>query len=89
MAARGWRFNGQQRPNAIHMCVTGPQTQAGLVAAFAEDLHAAVDYARHPPQPQPKSGGRYGGGTGTELGQADIARRFLTGAMDAFTDYPL
>ncbi len=89
MASRGWRFNGQQRPNAIHMCVTGPQTQPGVVAAFAEDLAAAVDYARHPPQAQPKSGGRYGGGMGGDLSQAEAARRFLTGAMDAFTDYPL
>ena len=71
------------------MCVTGPQTQPGVVAGFAEDLAAAVDYARHPPQAQPKSGGRYGGGMGGDLSQAEAARRFLTGAMDAFTDYPL
>ncbi len=31
MAPRGWRFNGQQYPNAIHMAVTGPQTQPGVV----------------------------------------------------------
>ena len=50
---------------------------------------AAVDYARHPPQTQPKSGGRYGGGAGSDSSQAEVAHRFLTGAMDAFTDYPL
>jgi glutamate/tyrosine decarboxylase-like PLP-dependent enzyme len=27
MKQRGWRFNGQQYPNAIHMAVTRPQTQ--------------------------------------------------------------
>ena len=27
MRERGWRFNGQQYPNAIHMAVTGPQTR--------------------------------------------------------------
>ena len=27
MRTRGWRFNGQQYPNAIHMAVTRPQTQ--------------------------------------------------------------
>jgi hypothetical protein len=26
MERRGWRFDGQQYPSAIHMCVTGPQT---------------------------------------------------------------
>ena len=31
MRTRGWRFNGQQYPNAIHMAVTRPQTQPGLV----------------------------------------------------------
>ncbi len=30
MRDRGWRFNGQQYPNALHMAVTRPQTQAGL-----------------------------------------------------------
>ena len=35
MRAEGWRFNGQQYPNAIHMAVTRPQTQPGVV----ETLH--------------------------------------------------
>ena len=30
MRTRGWRFNGQQYPNAIHMAVTRPQTQPGV-----------------------------------------------------------
>jgi glutamate/tyrosine decarboxylase-like PLP-dependent enzyme len=46
MSGRGWRFNGQQYPNAIHMAVTGPQTRAGVVEEFATDLAAAVDYAK-------------------------------------------
>ena len=29
MRTRGWRFNGQQYPNALHMAVTRPQTQPG------------------------------------------------------------
>ena len=29
MRYEGWRLNGQQYPNAIHMAVTRPQTQAG------------------------------------------------------------
>ena len=46
MRRRGWRFNGQQYPNALHMAVTRPQTQPGVVEAFAADLAEAVDYAR-------------------------------------------
>ena len=29
LGPQGWRFNGQQYPNAIHMAVTRPQTRAG------------------------------------------------------------
>jgi glutamate/tyrosine decarboxylase-like PLP-dependent enzyme len=46
MRANGWRFNGQQYPNAIHMAVTRPQTRPGVAAAFAADLAEAVGYAR-------------------------------------------
>lgn len=89
MKTRGWRFNGQQHPNAIHMCVTGPQTRPGIVEVFAKDLAEAVEYARNPPQPEPASGGVYGGG-GVELDltDPDIARMFFTFAMDTFTDCP-
>ena len=48
MKARGWRFNGQQYPNAIHMCVTRPQTQPGVVDTFTRDLDEAVRYALQP-----------------------------------------
>lgn len=46
MRTRGWRFNGQQYPNAIHMAVTRPQTQDGVADQFAGDLAMAVDYAK-------------------------------------------
>ncbi|MBW2507314.1 MAG: aspartate aminotransferase family protein, partial [Deltaproteobacteria bacterium] len=42
MKTRGWRFNGQQHPPAIHMCVTRPQTRDGIADAFAADLADAV-----------------------------------------------
>jgi glutamate/tyrosine decarboxylase-like PLP-dependent enzyme len=45
MRERGWRFNGQQYPNAIHMAVTRPQTQPGVTDEFATDLADAVTYA--------------------------------------------
>ena len=86
MKTRGWRFNGQQKPNAIHMCVTGPQTQAGVAEAFDRDLADAVEYARHPPLANPKSGGVYGGG-GVQLpDHPAVIEAFFTLAMDAFTD---
>lgn len=46
MSGRGWRFNGQQYPNAIHMAVTGPQTRPGVVEEFSTDLAEAVSYAK-------------------------------------------
>ena len=86
MKTRGWRFNGQQKPNAIHMCVTGPQTQGGVAEAFERDLADAVEYARHPPHANPKSGGVYGGG-GVQLpDHPAVIEAFFTLAMDAFTD---
>jgi glutamate/tyrosine decarboxylase-like PLP-dependent enzyme len=86
MRGRGWRFNGQQNPNSIHMCVTGPQTQAGVAEAFDRDLAAAVEYARNPPQPMPRSSGIYGG-SGINLGNdPKVVEWFFTQAMDAFTD---
>ena len=46
MRTRGWRFNGQQYPNALHMAVTRPQTQPQVVPEFTADLADAVDYAK-------------------------------------------
>ncbi|HSE54151.1 MAG TPA: aspartate aminotransferase family protein [Nocardioidaceae bacterium] len=46
MAPKGWRFNGQQYPNSMHMAVTRPQTRPGVVDQFAQDLAEAVDYAK-------------------------------------------
>ncbi|MHB8498090.1 MAG: pyridoxal phosphate-dependent decarboxylase family protein [Acidimicrobiales bacterium] len=46
MRDRGWRFNGQQYPNALHMAVTRPQTRPGVTDAFSTDLADAVAYAR-------------------------------------------
>jgi glutamate/tyrosine decarboxylase-like PLP-dependent enzyme len=62
MIGRGWRFNGALNPNALHMCVTGPQTQPGVVKTFRSDLADAVAYAHKPASPHARSGGVYGGG---------------------------
>ena len=57
MRERGWRFNGQQYPNALHMAVTRPQTQPGVAETFATDLAEAVDYARGARRRGPEVGG--------------------------------
>jgi glutamate/tyrosine decarboxylase-like PLP-dependent enzyme len=88
MKTRGYRFNGQQHPDAIHMCVTGPQTQAGVVEAFATDLAEAVAYAKQPDQEKPRSGGVYAGAGDLDLNDPEMARLFFTMAMDAFVDCP-
>ncbi len=61
MSQRGWRFNGQQYPNAVHMCVTRPQTQPGVVERFSADLHEAVQYANERKDEAPFSAAIYGG----------------------------
>lgn len=89
MSQRGWRFNGQQSPDAIHMCVTGPQTQPGVADNFKRDLTEAVAYAKNPPQERPNSGGIYGGGSsGLDVSDPQMTKMFLMGAMDAFVEYP-
>jgi hypothetical protein len=85
MKTRGWRFNGQQDPDAIHMCVTGPQTQPGVVEAFDSDLSEAVEYARQPPQPMPMSAGVYGGGGAGRTDPAALEAFFLQ-VMDTLAD---
>ena len=89
MVKRGWRFNGQQNPGAIHMCVTRPQTQEGVADRFATDLAEAVAYAKNPAKEVPDSGGIYGGGAaGLDMNDPTIIRMFLYGAMDAMSEYP-
>ena len=75
---RGWRMNGLQLPPALHFCVTLPNTQPGVVEQFAEDLRAAVEYAKDPPPEPPRSGALYAGGAGH--GQIEAT---LEGALDA------
>jgi len=60
MKDKGWRFNGLQYPNALHMAVTRPQTQPGVVDRFRADLAEAVEFARTQTEP-PMSAAIYGG----------------------------
>jgi glutamate/tyrosine decarboxylase-like PLP-dependent enzyme len=81
MRLRGWRFNGQQYPNAIHMAVTRPQTQPGVVEAFAADLDEAVAYALEHKDEPPKSAAVYGGVAGGMTDEADEFIRSVMGDM--------
>jgi glutamate/tyrosine decarboxylase-like PLP-dependent enzyme len=78
MRPKGWRFNGQQYPNALHMAVTRPQTQPGVVEAFAADLAEAVAYATEKGHAPAASGAIYGGVAG---GMTDEADEFIRGVM--------
>ena len=83
MRTRGWRFNGQQYPNALHMAVTRPQTKAGVVDEFATDLAEAVAYAQAQGDEPPKSGAIYGGIPGGMTPDADeFIRAVMTEMMD-------
>ena len=46
MKTRGWRFNGLQYPDGLHLAVTRPQTRDGVVDRFRTDLADAVAYAQ-------------------------------------------
>jgi sphinganine-1-phosphate aldolase len=85
MRGRGWRFNGQQYPDAIHMAVTRPQTRPGLVGVFAGDLTDAVQYAKEMEAAgKPAfSGAIYGGVPG---GMSPEAEEFIVAVMDDLLD---
>jgi len=83
MRTRSWRFNGQQYPDAIHMAVTRPQVQPGVVDRFAADLAEAVEYASGPPADPPASGAIYGGIPGGMTDDADeMIRAIMADMMD-------
>jgi glutamate/tyrosine decarboxylase-like PLP-dependent enzyme len=84
MRPLGWRFNGQQYPNALHMAVTRPQTQPGVIEAFARDLSDAVAYAHDHAGEQPQSGAIYGGVMGGMTAEADeFIKLVMADMMDA------
>ena len=88
MRPHGWRFNGQQYPDAIHMAVTRPQTQPGVVEAFEADLVAAVEYARTESAAgrTAESGALYGGRPEGAGGLTDEVSDFIVTFMDAMLD---
>lgn len=90
MKTRGWRFNGQQHPPSIHMCVTRPQTQPGVVEAFNVDIHDAVAYAHQHRDDAPQSSAIYGGGgaTGIPLDSPQAIEQLMVLALDTLQAYP-
>jgi glutamate/tyrosine decarboxylase-like PLP-dependent enzyme len=88
---RGWRFNGQQYPNAIHMAVTRPQTQPGVVEAFTTDLAEAVVYAqeRAASGAEAELGAIYGGVAGGLTSEVeDVIVMFMDAMLDAQQGLP-
>ena len=88
MRPRGWRFNGQQYPNAIHMAVTRPQTQPGVAEAFAADLAEGVAYAKEQQAAgaAAESGAIYGGVPGGLAGLTSDVEDFIVMMMDQIMD---
>jgi sphinganine-1-phosphate aldolase len=84
LIAKGWRLNGLHLPPALHFCITRPNTARGVAEAFVADLHEAVEYAKHPTRPTPRSGALYGLG-GTPTGD-EILNTLFTAALDAMYD---
>jgi len=84
MKRRGWRLNGLQYPNALHMAVTRPQTQPGVVQEFAKDLAAAVAYAGEHGDEPAESSAVYGGVPGGLNADAEeMVRGVMTQLMDS------
>ena len=83
LRTRGWRMNGQQYPNAIHMAVTRPQTQPGVAEKWAIDLGDAVAFALAHRDEAAKSGAIYGGVAGGMSEEADF---FIKAVMAEMMD---
>ena len=89
LRTRGWRMNGQQYPNAIHMAVTRPQTQPGVVERWTNDLADALDYAMAHRDEPAKSGAIYGGVAGGMSAEADeFIRAVMADMMDQQASIP-
>ena len=89
LRTRGWRLNGQQYPNALHMAVTRPQTQPGVVERWAVDLADAVLYANEHAGETAKSSAIYGGVVGGLSDEADaFIKLVMADMMDKQSSIP-
>jgi sphinganine-1-phosphate aldolase len=81
LRAKGWRMNGLQYPNALHMAVTRPQTKPGVLERWREDLAEAVAYAESHRNEAAKSAAFYGGVEGGPTAESDATIKFFMAAM--------
>jgi glutamate/tyrosine decarboxylase-like PLP-dependent enzyme len=81
LRTRGWRLNGQQYPNALHMAVTRPQTQPGVVGRWRTDLADGVAYALEHRDDAAHSGAIYGGVAGGSNDETDTFIKFFMAEM--------
>ncbi len=89
LRTRGWRLNGLQYPNSLHMDVTRPQTQAGVVERWAVDLADAVEHAEAHRDEPARSSSIYGGVAGGLTDESDAFIRSIMAAMlDGQTSIP-
>jgi sphinganine-1-phosphate aldolase len=89
LRARGWRMNGQQYPNSIHMCVTRPQTLPGVKEAWTTALAESVAYANEHTGESAKSSSIYGGIPGGWSTEADeFIRAVMADMMDGHQGLP-
>jgi sphinganine-1-phosphate aldolase len=87
---RGWRLNGLQYPNGLHMAVTRPQTQPGVTEQWAQDLADAVAYARDNANVPAKSSAIYGGAAEGMTPEADqFIRAVMSDMMDKHQAVPV
>ena len=86
MVARGWRFNGQQLPDACTWRSPVRSCSPAWCEAFATDLAAAIEYAKHPDSPTPRSAAVYGASGDTDGVDPAAASFLLTLLLNAFTD---
>ncbi len=88
MRTRGWRLNGQQYPNSLHMAVTGPQTQPGVAEAFAVDLADAVAYALEHKDEPARSSAVYGSAATSREEAAIAIKGVMTSMLDRYQSLP-
>jgi sphinganine-1-phosphate aldolase len=86
---RGWRLNGQQYPNALHMAVTRPQTQPGVAQRWESDLNDAVGYALEHRGEAARSSAIYGGvATGPSAEADEFIRAVMSDLLDQQSALP-
>ena len=88
LRSKGWRLNGQQYPGALHMAVTRPQTQDGVLAAWTDDIPAAVAYANEHRGEPARSSSIYAGAIGPTPEITAKINSAVVSAFDAYQSLP-